>query len=88
MFKKNIPQPSCGGKDIAKAKGVHREMGYEERIRQNYGLVSIRGSLADAFNAIKYLRKRLKQDLPREVGRGYDTMAVANDIGRTGFLLS
>ena len=55
MFKKNIPQPSCGGKDIAKAKGVHREMGYEERIRQNYGLVSIRGSLADAFKSIPNL---------------------------------
>lgn len=42
-----------------------------------------RGDFVDASNAIKYLRKRLKQDLSREVSRGHSTMAVANAIGRT-----
>lgn len=45
--------------------------------------MSARGGLVDAFNAIKYLQKRLKQDLPREVIREHSTTVVANAMGRT-----
>ena len=48
--------------------------------------MSTRGGLVDASNAIKHLRERLKQDLPREVSRGHSTMVVANTMGWTSAL--
>ena len=45
--------------------------------------MSTRGGPVDAPNAIKHVRKWLKQDLSREVSRGHSTMAVANGMGRT-----
>ena len=37
-----VPNPPSSGKDTAEAKGVHREVESEERIRQNSGLLHLR----------------------------------------------
>lgn len=37
-----VPNPPGSGKDTAEAKGVHREVESEERIRQNSGLLHLR----------------------------------------------
>jgi len=37
-----VPNPPGSGKDTAEAKGVHREVESEERIRQNSGLLHSR----------------------------------------------
>ena len=37
-----VPNPPGSGKDTAEAKGVHREVESEERIRQNPGLLHLR----------------------------------------------
>lgn len=47
------------------------------------------GGLVDASSAIEHLRKRLKQDLPREVSRGHSTIVATWIYLRTaGGLLS
>ena len=51
-----VPNPPGSGKDTAEAKGVHREVESEERIRQNSGLLHQR------LNAGMRLRDKLKSN--------------------------
>lgn len=51
-----VPNLPGSGKDTAEAKGVHREVESEERIRQNSGLLHLR------LNAGIRLPNKLKSD--------------------------
>ena len=51
-----VPNPPGSGKDTAEAKGVHREVESEERIRQNSGLLHLR------LNARIRLQDKSKSD--------------------------
>ena len=51
-----VPNPPGSGEDTAEAKGVHRKVEYEERIRQNSGLLHLR------LNARMRLNNKSKSD--------------------------
>ena len=64
-----VPNPPGSGKDTAEAKGVHREVESEERIRQNSGLLHLRLN-AGIRKQIKSTSDKSRQNEMLSPGKG------------------